>query len=544
MNTIKLVVTHKGRLAKKYGAKGLARIDKAVAASITSDAKRAIETHYVHLDDEAEMQKLGVTAMKGKVTPERCKNLIDKLHARLAPGYLVLLGSNDVIPHFSVDNPSYHEGGDTDLEVPTDNPYACSRPYSKSDRKSYLISDRVIGRVPDLPESDDPAWLTDYLNVAASWKMTIADDYAEDLCVCCDVWKESAKSCLAYMSREKSKLFISPPTLHGSQPLLKRHKARLHLIKCHGVPLGASFYGQNGNDYPEVLNSASLLNRTIHGTVVGAMCCYGAALFNPDDPASVSPGAPPIPSVYLRQGAYGYVGATTIAWVGLTAMLCADWIVTSYLRDVLRGASLGRALLDSKQNLVKWINQQGRTPDLAEEKTLLQFLLLGDPSIHTVSNVQASDAAVIAGLPKSIIKSSPIIAFGASDERRARRAFQHETGKQQRTSLPERNVIEKTSTVAAKAFDQVAKSMGDYDFSRPIACEVRRPPTTSGLAMAGMPNLAKGLNGNGNKSASEERFEYYWVGRKQTNRVIDARMVKIETDKSGNLIRTQTLVST
>ena len=34
-------------------------------------------------------------------------------------------------------------------KVPTDNPYASSLPFRSSDRRSYLVPDRVIGRIPD-----------------------------------------------------------------------------------------------------------------------------------------------------------------------------------------------------------------------------------------------------------------------------------------------------------------------------------------------------------------------------------------------------------
>src|SRR5213076_2217060 len=147
------------------------------------------------------------------------------------------------------------------------------------------------------------------------------------------------------------------------------------------------------NDFPPVMLSTSLLNRTTKGTVVGAMCCYGASLFDPADPRVTLPDSPPIASVYLRQGAYGFAGSTTLAWVGVQSMMCADWVIASFLRDVLRGASLGRAFLDAKQGFLKWINDQGQTPSPADEKTLLQFILLGDPSIQVVSTAQLAVAA-------------------------------------------------------------------------------------------------------------------------------------------------------
>src|SRR5439155_9121234 len=121
-------------------------------------------------------------------------------------------GSDDVIPHFSVENPSFSgPGGDTDAEVPTDNPYASSQKFSKKNRATYLVPDRVVGRIPDLPGSKDAAWLTDYLDTAAAWQATPPKEFAEDLMVCCDAWKDAGTSCVSYIARDAARLLISPP---------------------------------------------------------------------------------------------------------------------------------------------------------------------------------------------------------------------------------------------------------------------------------------------------------------------------------------------
>jgi len=51
MKTIKLVVSHRGRLLEKYGREALASIDIATAALISKDREREIDTAAVWLDD-------------------------------------------------------------------------------------------------------------------------------------------------------------------------------------------------------------------------------------------------------------------------------------------------------------------------------------------------------------------------------------------------------------------------------------------------------------------------------------------------------------
>ncbi|HEU0008001.1 MAG TPA: hypothetical protein VFS12_18600, partial [Terriglobia bacterium] len=258
MKTIKLIVTHQGQLAKKYKSQDVKRIDKAVASLIAKDKARQVTTHYLHLDNQSAMKRYGVAAVSGTVTPDKCKKAIDALFAALSPDYLVLLGSGDVIPYFKVPNPSQDPGGDDDNDVPTDNPYACSRPFQKAKRQSYLIPDRVVGRIPDLPgKNPDPAWLLDYLKVAEAWKLSTTQDYSDDLFVCCDEWKKAGAECVAYLSRQAKRLMISPPvTEKAASTLAKRYGARLQMIKCHGASFDSNFYGQKGPSYyPPVIHS-------------------------------------------------------------------------------------------------------------------------------------------------------------------------------------------------------------------------------------------------------------------------------------------------
>jgi hypothetical protein len=91
------------------------------------------------------------------------------------------------------------------------------------------------------------------------------------------------------------------------------------------------------------------------GTLAAAVCCYGAQVYSPDHKLANPPGALPVPIAYLHAGALGFMGAIKIAWVGADTMMCADWIVASYLKKALGGASLGRALLESKQDYIAYL---------------------------------------------------------------------------------------------------------------------------------------------------------------------------------------------
>jgi Peptidase family C25 len=542
MQSVKLSITCRKALEKKYDAKALARIDAAIGKWIAADATRGIRTIHLAVDDPKDMQPYKVAPVAGEITAEKVKTAIDALVASLTPDYIVLLGSGDVVPLFDVTNPTLSRNGDTDPTVPTDNPYASSQAFDKKKRASYLVPNRVLGRIPDLPGSNEPEWLLEYLAVAAEWKSRSPTSYARDLLVCCDTWKQSGKECVEYLSRKAATLMTCPPCGDSSRKLKGRRAALLQMIKCHGAPSDSWFYGQRGYDYPEVMRSTSLRKRTRKATVVGSMCCFGANIFDPLDPAAQHPGEPPISSVYLRQGAFGFLGSTCTAWVGLDSMLCSDWIVAAFLKSVLAGASLGRATLEARQNLARWSQQQGDQVDSADEKTLIQFMLLGDPSIHPVKEPEPTSLATAV-----LLGTAPPASVALA--RRQRRATSHQLGAMLTAGIPERRTVKEAKVprdVAGLARQLTAQVGAGFNFrlSAPqVERVVSRIPQPELMTAPAVALATAGMRTNATEVVGRKSLQYYWMARRDEGPVPDVRMVTIQTDPQGNVLRTQVLAS-
>jgi hypothetical protein len=149
----------------------------------------------------------------------------------------------------------------------------------------------------------------------------------------------------------------------------------MHFINCHGGLADPRFYGENAQgEQPVALSSDGIAARIRPGTVVAAECCYGAELYD-----SVTLGlSVPISQQYLAQGACGFLGSSTIAYGPAEGNGAADLLTQYFLLAVLEGASIGRATLMARQRFV----QQTRELDPTDLKTLAQFGLLGDPSLH------------------------------------------------------------------------------------------------------------------------------------------------------------------
>jgi hypothetical protein len=222
-------------------------------------------------------------------------------------------------------------------------------------------------------------------------------------------------------------------------------------------------------------------------------------------------------------------------------MMCADWIVAGYLKGLLSGASTGRALLESKQDYLRWINQQGLAPDLADEKTLIEFVLLGDPSIHPVA-VTAS-APKTAAATRSVV-AAPVSALG-SQERRQRRVARTQMAAQMRELLPVRSAPGSAAVARATAVFKAAAAMLPKDQKafgiQPKAARVEKVDTK--LPAAAVP-ATRGLSRAAiARSGSRESVEYYWSGRRVVKGHKEIRLIKVETDRQGNVMRTSVVHS-
>lgn len=128
--------------------------------------------------------------------------------------------------------------------------------------------------------------------------------------------------------------------------------------------------------FPVAHSAKRLVKKIVEGTVIAAECCYGAELYDPAD-SGMQAG---ICSTYLRDGAYGYFGSSTIAYGPSEGNGQADLICRYFLDEVLNGASLGDAVLRARHRFA----QSYTHLDPVDLKTLVQFQLLADPSIHAV----------------------------------------------------------------------------------------------------------------------------------------------------------------
>ncbi len=374
--TDKLIVTHGGALRRKYGAAGYREIRAAIRRLIAADRRRGLAAKLVLLDDARAMR---VRRGKPLVDPgdfEAAKAAIDAAYRAESPDYLLIVGAPDVVPHQPLANPLFDPPDEPDRIAWSDLPYACAGRYD-TDIASFTGPTRVVGRLPDLrgaTTAAEASHLIGLLDTAAGHRSRSPDDYAGHFALSAKTWATSSARNLFAIFGRRDGLRTSPPSGPRFSPAALAPLS--HFINCHGNEGSPEFQGQSGKRYPIALTTRSIDGRIAPGTVAAVECCYGAQVYA----AALIGVDPPICQSYLAQGAYGYFGSTTIAYGESAAMVAADLIVQYFLLEVLDGASLGRAALRARQRYVREMVDL----DPTDLKTLAQFVLLGDPSIHPV----------------------------------------------------------------------------------------------------------------------------------------------------------------
>ena len=370
----KVIVTNMSALTSKYGG-GLSAIRAAIKLLIDSDKKRGLQTRLVALDSKSAMKALKLSAVKDPDDRRANKRAIDGVYRKLTPDYLLILGAIDVVPHQALDNLVFDPDDDPDRVAESDLPYACEAPYGRK-TQAFIGPTRVVGRLPDLVGGSDAKALVKLLEIAARWTRRPRTAYEAHFGLSTETWTESTRLNLTRLFGTSKALQVSPPK--GPNWLSAQLRRRSHLINCHGAHADFQFYGERkrDGDQPVSHTSARVAGKISNGTVAAVECCYGSQLYDPDDAG----GTMGICNEYLKGGAYGFVGSTTISYGPESGNSDADLICQYFLRRVLDGASLGRAFLEARQEFA----EAGSELDPFSLKTLAQFTLLGDPSIHPV----------------------------------------------------------------------------------------------------------------------------------------------------------------
>jgi hypothetical protein len=383
----KLIITHKTALQKKYATQ-FPKIVSLLKKIVAADKNKGLQSKYVFLDDAKMMKSFKARVVTKAANENQHKNALDDLYHFFRPDYILIFGAPDIVPFQSLINDNYiatmsnrsSDDDDDEKMVDSDLPYACEAVYNKNKRvQNYISPSRVVGRLPDITGKPDLAYFSKVVDFAIDWKPLSA--FPKNIfSLSTATWNKITDRIVLEAFGEKHTSYVSPTRKEGDWKKAELFSP-IHLINCHGGNTDARFWGENaktGEMEPASINSQDINKKIREGTVVVAECCFGGQLYEPrpnlDLPMSIC-------NSYLANGAIGYVGSSCSAFGAINGekfLYNADLIAKYFLRHLLNGASLGRAFLETRQEYFSKFNQ----PDPIDYKTLAQFNLMGDPSLH------------------------------------------------------------------------------------------------------------------------------------------------------------------
>lgn len=409
MEAIKIIVTNRSAIENKYG-RDAGKVIKLLDGIIDADKKREIGTSVIFVDKTADMKKVKGKAVKDHTNEEQNVTAVQNIFKSANPDYLLIFGSADIIPLIAIKNPVYKEFADEDDEdedgdnteldpedgkyILSDLPYACDVPFTKG-YKRYMSGKhaiRVVGRLPDIIDNPSLPYFKKIVKHASGWKSK-QEQTENAFVLSTNDWSKISRATAKSLFGNKFNMHISRNQNSKEDHKLKNYD--LHLINCHGdVESPAFFNSQSGF----ALTSKQLNRKIKKGSVVAAECCFGAELFwDPQIDLAMA-------SNYLEEGAYAFMGSTTTSY-GATNKdnepFDADIITRYFLKYVLEGRSTGSALQQARIDFKRDVfSTTGGADVLPSYKTLLQFYLIGDPSIHYIRKNNAEEAPVPKGIKK------------------------------------------------------------------------------------------------------------------------------------------------
>ena len=403
-----VILSSRTALVKQYGEDGSTSVDSVLRAVMNATAANAHwDSLLVYVDDSESLNKFGLQPVKTD-DPWAIKHLLADLDEALRKkgemiGAVLIVGGPQTIPFHHLPNPV----DDEDKDVPSDNPYA-------SIDENYFVPTWPLGRLPN-SEGSDPASLVKALTkIAASrsnkgnpvdsvgsaiermlafiglWKPKRSSfGYSAE------VWRRASHSVYRAIGDPRS-LSISPPIGSGHLPKEASKSQQLAYFNLHGLAETAEWYGQrdpqqtaNGPDYPVALRPADIVNSGRAPQIVYTEACFGAHIFGKtfDNALALK---------FLDSGSKAVVGSTVTSYGSVTTpLIAADLLGQIFWKLLNEGNPAGEALRRAKIAMAQTMHRRQGYLDGEDQKTLISFVLYGDPLAQVVSGGQ---------IPKRILR--------------------------------------------------------------------------------------------------------------------------------------------
>lgn len=395
-----IILSTKKGLLDTYGPQTAAVIEKEM--NLFAEATKQIKGwgSLVFFPDDADNNpKIGLPVAK-TIDPWEIKLALADLDKTLAEkgsmiGAVLIIGGNDVVPFHRLPNPTE----DADSEVYSDNPYATVD-------SNYFIPEWPVGRLPGEKGKDAGFLLSTMRQAAAVYTnpkkaksfmdgikpgldlllqiLTLflykpGSNSKKNFGYSAAVWKKASTTVFKAIG-ESQNVLLSPPEYSGSFPGERINYSELGYFNLHGLSDSAEWYGQpdasgsvSGIDYPVALTPKDVNRTGKSPEFVFTEACYGAHIQEKGEDEALA-------LRFLSIGSKAVAGSTCISYGSIDAPLIgADLLGYLFWKYLNSGLRVGDAFVKAKIDFVREMNKRQEYLDGEDQKTLISFVLYGDP---------------------------------------------------------------------------------------------------------------------------------------------------------------------
>lgn len=400
-----VILTTKSGMQSKYGEK-----TSDVLRSKLQDLRDLIsnkenwKSHLFEPDDYQCMSYFGLKAID-EVDPWKIKLSLGDLNKKLQEvnqtiGAVLIVGGHEIVPFHALSNPT----DDSDGQVLSDNPYSTST-------GNYLLPKWAVGRLPDEKGSDAGLLLAQIRQVIQyhqslqsnrNFLTTIFNSMLNKFTLrriirqvfknpnnfgySTAVWRRSSLAAFRPIGKGAD-LRITPPYDADTIDVENLMKAKCAYINLHGLSNTPEWYGQrdfseepSGPDFPVAVTTQNIPNIQNNIDMIFTEACYGGYVVDKKIEESMA-------LKLIAIGSQGLVGSTCISYGSVfTPLIGADLLAFIFWKYLREGYSFGESLVQAKIGLVKVMNQRQEYLDGEDQKTLMSFVLYGDPLAYLEPN--------------------------------------------------------------------------------------------------------------------------------------------------------------
>jgi tetratricopeptide (TPR) repeat protein len=398
-----VIFSSKTKLNRKYGPKSTNVIIEKLDSLSKIINKKGNWESIVYLADEFSITtRFGLDSIN-EIDPWKLKLSLTDLSKKLSEknkyiGAVLIVGNDDVVPFHHLPNPT----DDSDKDVQSDNPYSTTT-------SNYLLPEWPVGRLPG-ERGKDPGLLLDQIRQITKFHSDLDSqsniikrlwngcDFRriirdlirrkpKDFGYSAEVWRRSSLAAFRPLGKG-SELRISPPYDSETIDIENLIKAKCAYFNLHGLSNSPEWYGQRDfseistdPDFPVAINANKISKILNNIDLVFTEACYGGLVSEKTIDESIA-------MKLISIGSQGLVGSTSIAYGSVfTPLIGADLLGFIFWKYTKDGYSFGESLMYAKIGLVKVMNERQGYLDGEDQKTLLSFVLYGDPIGYLEPNI-------------------------------------------------------------------------------------------------------------------------------------------------------------